>query len=351
METMTSQERMAAVAQGKRPDRVPVLAMSGGYAARLYGLSLKEFYTNPEKSFKVQRLVAELHGYDESPSYGWADTGAWEFGGGIRFPESDEEGAPVSISDLVTKPSDVDRLEIPDPRTAGMYPALLEFNRLSRAHGLPARIPAGSATTAVGAIIGRERLLRWYYKEPEAVRVVYDKVTRFLLRAADVMIEEFGAENCTAGLGAPNDSNELISSKIFESFSVPYLKVVIEGLVERGINRFSAHICGDHHQNLAAWTALPLPPRSSISIGSQMDIVEVAEAFNHKHIISGNVPTWVLHLGTYDEVNDAARQCIEQGKDLPGGYILMPACGLPVQTPPLNVHALVAAARHFGSYN
>lgn len=350
METMTSRERIRAVVEGRKPDRVPVICSAGGYAAKLCGLPLHEFYTNIEQCIRVQRLAADLHGYDDSPGYGWADWGAWEFGGALKFPDSYAENAPRTVTSPVESLSDVDKLRIPDPRTAGMYPLLMEFNRAVRALGMPARVPAGSASSAVAAIIGKDRLYRWYMREPEAVRTVYEKVVTFLLRAADMIIAEFGAENCSAYIGTPLDTNDLISPKIFEAFSLPCIKRVNSGLLDRGVKRFSVHICGNHRGNLPIMTEMPLPPRTTISIGSQLRILEVAEAFKHQHIIAGNVSTTILNLGTYEEVYEEARRCIEEGKDLPGGFMLQSACGLPVLTPPLNVHAMVKAAKELGKY-
>jgi len=349
MEIMSSAERLTALLEGGKPDRVPVMASVGGYAAMLYGLSLKDFYTDIEQCIKVQLLAKELHGYDDSPGYGWADWGGWEFGGAIAFPESYVEMAPRVVDNPVSRPSDVDRLRVPDPRSAGMFPLLMEFNRRMRVMGFDALLWAGSVTSVVSSIIGKERLLRWYIKEPEAVRTVYEKAAAFILKAADMITDEFGSRNCTARISAPMDSNNLISARIFESFALPYLKQVNQALMERGVKRFSVHICGNHEENLEAWTQLPWPPRTIFSIG-EMDIHRISEAFGHNHIIGGNISTTLLALGSHEEVFEAARFCIEQGKDLPGGFILMPACTVPVLAPPLNIQAMVKAAREFGRY-
>jgi uroporphyrinogen decarboxylase len=142
----------------------------------------------------------------------------------------------------------------------------------------------------------------------------------------------------------------LISPEIFETFAWPRLKKVHQAILDRGITRFGVHICGNHLENLPLWAALPWPDRSTISIGAEMDLVHVAEAFSHRHIIGGNVSTSILASGTYEDVMDDARRCIENGKTLPGGFVLMPACEMPVLTPPVNVHALMTAVREYGQY-
>jgi len=42
---------------------------------------------------------------------------------------------------------------------------------------------------------------------------------------------------------------------------------------------------------------------------------------------------------------------IERGIKNPSGYILMPGCEMPPLAPPINVHAMVYAARKFGALN
>ena len=42
------------------------------------------------------------------------------------------------------------------------------------------------------------------------------------------------------------------------------------------------------------------------------------------------------------------QECIEEGKDHPGGYALMTGCEVPPQAPPVNVGQMVTACREFG---
>ena len=350
MGRMTSGERLTAIIKREKPDRIPVVGFVVQYTAKLAGITLEEFYKNIPLCIKVQKLGKSLHGYDDGVSYGWADWGGWEFGGQVHFPQTYEEAAPSTAVSPVEKPSDVDKLEVKDIRKAGMIPYLMEFNRIVTAEGGPAKLRAGSVTSLVASIIGKERLMLWYLMEPEAVRVVYEKATDFLIQAADLMLSEFGGKG-SASISAPLDSNDLISPDLFEKFTVPYQTKVNQWLIDHGVTSFRTHVCGNQRRNLKAWASMPWPPRSVFSIGQEMGIAEVAEAFNHEHIVGGNVSTTALGNGTYDEVYEDSKRSIQEGKDLPGGFILMAACELPVLTPALNVHAMVQASRDFGRYD
>lgn len=350
MKTMSSGERFAAIINGKKPDRVPVVGFAVQYTAKLAGVSLEEFYKDIPLCIKVQQLAKELHGYDDGISYGWADWGGWEFGGQVHFPQSYEESAPSTAVSPVEKVSDVDKLSVKDIRSAGMIPYLLEFNRLVTAEGAPAKLRAGSVTSIVASIIGKERLLLWYLMEPEAVKAVYEKATEFLIQAADLMLSEFGGKG-SASISAPLDSNDLISPDLFEKFTVPYQSRVNQWLIDHGVTSIRAHICGNQKHNLAAWASIPWPPRTIFSVGREMDMAEVAEAFGHQHIVAGNVSTTMLGIGSYEEVYSDAKRSLEEGKDFPGGFILMSACELPVLTPPLNVQAMIQASKDHGRYS
>lgn len=348
--SLTPQLRLQALAEGRRPDRVPVSGFMGGYAARLRGMSLRDFYLDKEKCIRAQVLAADLHGNDDSPGYWWPGWGGWGFDARTQIPGTEDPGTFTGAADLVGKPSDVERLQVPHPGSSGMLSDLMRFNRLVRSNGDSASIWAGSPTNLVDSILGRERLLRWYLREPGAVEVLYEKALSFILQAADMTIAEFGVDNCTAGISAPLDSNDLISPAVFERFGFAYLKHVTEVLMARGVKDFHCHLCGDHRQNLPTWASLPLPPRSSISIGPDLDPGQVAQAFGHRHITAGNISTTLLGTGSPEEVFEASHRCIASFKGLPGGFVLAPACELPVDTPPVNFQAMIKAAGQFGAY-
>jgi uroporphyrinogen decarboxylase len=82
-----------------------------------------------------------------------------------------------------------------------------------------------------------------------------------------------------------------------------------------------------------------------------VDIGEAKVRVGDKVALLGNVrPTTVMYLGTPDDVRDNAKECLAKAWDSPKGYILGLGCGLPIDTPPANLHALVQAAREYGRW-
>lgn len=349
---LTPAERMKALVTRQGLDRIPVNAGASVYAASISGIQAKDYYLDPEKAMLAGLWAAELHGYDGQPSYNIPDWGGWDFGGEMVFPTTPRISLPHLERWAVENPGDVEKLTVPEIDTAPAASRMLAFARLARAKGQAVSVPGGSPMGLAGPIIGTERMLRWFHREPELVHRVLRLATDYILKIAERFIAEFGAENCSAFCTYPLECHAVISPNTFEKFSLPYIKEIHEKFLHQGIKRWVIHLCGDHTRNMSIWTQeIPLAPRTVFYPGHEMDIEVVAKTFGDEHIVGGNIPTTLLQIGTTNEVYEACRQVIAKMKHHPGGYILMPACALPPLTPPVNVHAMVKAARMFGKYS
>jgi uroporphyrinogen decarboxylase len=332
----------------KKPDRIPCIPFVLGYPARLYKISLGDLYANPELCFKAQLMALERHGYDCIPFYIYASFGAWELGGQIEFPYADCHQAPIITQIPIETAADVEQLEIPDPRSAGIIPRMIEFAKLCRRDNFPAVFLAGSPFNVGGNAIGLERMMRWMIKEPDLLHLALRKITDFLISIAQCFVKEFGAANCLAIDGMGYDSNGLISSQQFYRFSLPYILEIHERILAMGVPAFISHLCGDHNQNLKYWKDIPCGNPGIITIASQVEIESAREIFGERHIIAGNLNTISILTETPEKVVEISREVIQKGKDNPAGFILMTECELSPDTPPANIDAMVKAVREFG---
>jgi uroporphyrinogen decarboxylase len=348
---LTPLERIVKLMTGEPIDRVPFVPFALGYMARTSGIDRGTYYRNPEQAFQVGLEFMKAYPWmNASPIYGWADQGAWEFGGRVIWPDNDESAAPRSFGPVITDPSEVDSLPDPDPATAGMMPLVDRFNTISREYGFPASLPGGTPTSMSTAIVGDANFMRWVVRYPEAVHKLQRKVTDFVLRAAEATITKFGAENCGVMCALPMDSNLLMSPKAFEQFSKPYVKEIHGYYMEKGVRNFLVHLCGNHTGNLVHWRDIPLPPRTIFSIGHEMDLEATGRFIGKGNVLAGNVSTSILQGGTPDEVFAETVRCLRTGMKHPGGFVLMPACELPPATPPENLEALARAVYEHGYY-
>lgn len=348
---MTSKDRLDGLISGKPIDRVPFNPFSLGFNARIYGIDRGEFYRYPEKAFAAGLHLMKTYPWmDTRPSYGWSDRGAWEFGGKILWPDNNRFAAPQSLEPVVTNPKEVDSLPDPDPQTAGMNPLIDRWNTISRKHGFPASLPGGTPTNLSAGIVGKTNFFKWIIRFPETIHKLQRKATEFIIRSAEITINKFGAKNCRIQCSVPLESNQLISSKAFETFAKPYIKEILGYYVSEGVRNITVHLCGDHTSNLIHWADIQLPPRTIFSIGYQMDLKITGEVLGKDYILAGNINTGLLQMGSFKQVFEDVVRSINQGMKHVGGYILMPACELPPDTPLENIEAIAQALYEYGYY-
>jgi uroporphyrinogen decarboxylase len=348
---LTSAERVRRLLAGEAIDRVPVNAFASAYAGIISGVSFEEYYLKPEVALRAQQWAGALHGWDGTPAYAMPAWGTWDFGGEIAFPSTPEGGFPFASRHVAETPAEVEALTPPDPETAPATSRTLKFARLGWEQGIAPSVTGGSPIFEAVQMVGTDNLMRWFRREPDTVDRLLTLITDYVLAIADIFVDEFGPENISVFEAFPTESHAFVSPKVFERFTLPHEVRIHEHLLARGVDTWVIHLCGDHRQNLSLWRdAVPLPGRPVISIGGEMDLVEVGHVFGENSIVGGNVSTTLLQTGAPDEVVEASRACIERGLQHPGGFVLMPACGLPPFARPANVHAMIHAARTYGRY-
>lgn len=351
---MTSGERMFAVMTGQKLDRVPVSPFAMGYTAQICGIPLGDFYADGKKCFKCQLLASDLHGYDSTPMYAYASIGAWEFGGEIGFPYEPGHGAPYVKKHPIEKPEDVDKIEVPDPKTAGSIPLFMEVSKQANALGMPAVFMIGAFITHCGNAMETSRMLLWMIRKPELVHKFIGKIEGYEKLVTDWFVDTFGGDKCMAFAGGAIESNKVISPKQFESFSVSHEINIHRYALDKGVPSVMMHPCADQNKNLPFYKqireACGWKGKYVWNFGPETSIEKQIENFGAHDVIGGNVDPPSFQTKSFEEIVMLCKDNIERGIKNPSGYILMPGCEMPPLAPPINVHAMVYAARKFGSF-
>jgi uroporphyrinogen decarboxylase len=348
---LTSVERIGALLMGKPLDRVPFFSFILGFCARNVGYPVATIYSDPVKSFMAQFWTREQYGYDSEPFYGYASYGGWEFGGEIKLPESEYEQAPSHGRFAVATERDVEKLEPPDVKTAGMLPLAMQFSKIQQERGFSPSVVVGGPFTIAGNICVVDTLCRWLIKEPGLVHRLLRMATDHVLDIARYWIHTFGRGRVNIQIWEPLASNQIISPKQFEKFVLPYQIELHEKILAMGIKYILCHVCGEHNLNLPYWAEVPMGTSGIVSIGKEVDITTAIEYFGDTCIIAGNIEPAILQTGTAREIYELCRQAIEKGKRAPRGYVLMQGCEVPVNTPPYNLYTMKRAINDFGWYD
>lgn len=350
IDKMSSMDRMNRFYQGKAIDRVPFMSSATMYAGKAMGLTSEEFYYDVVKSYEAQHRILEMQGCDGSPCYDLPNGEVLDFGGELMMNRKGLIELPKIKQPIRTLNEAID-FQLPEVRKGSFLNKRMEFIQYAISKGnTGVSISAGSPFTMVGSMVDVSLLLRWMKKEPEVVHKLLRQVVQYLLNTADVMSEKFGIENCSASANFPLENNDLISPQAFEIFSLPYIIEAYQKLKEKGIQKFSIHLCGNQNRNMEYFRELQLPERSFISSDEKNSLEKVAETLGKQYIYAGNVSSTLLVSGTPKQVYRCAGKIIEQMKYNEGGFILMPSCDLPINAKSINLYAMLKACRDFGCY-
>lgn len=342
-DTMTDEERMTAYFEGKEVDRIPYGMMEFENSAPFYGYTIGEFRRSFDAQCDVMKKLGDDFGYNTIPANVGLKTIGEAAGSILTYPEDGVDFISEYILDDYEK---LDAMEIVNPYKDGSLPDIL-----TRAKKLKEIFPqndvsieiAGPITTA-SALRKPEMILRDIIKNKENLHKLLDYSVKSTLAWVEAVCKEFGPSEAT--ICDPVGSMSLINVKQFNEFSRPYLKQLIDGIVEISGILPVVHICG---KSKAIWKPIVELGISTWSIDNCEDLLEVKEAVGSDVAISGNIPPVdVLKYGSIDDVIESVKECIRKGSDSPNGFILWAGCEIPIGTPKENLFAYIYAARKYG---
>jgi uroporphyrinogen decarboxylase len=352
---MTNVERWKAIFNGDPVDRVPVFPLCQGHSVIANGhANVGAYYEFPDVAYRCGKITREMYGYDQPIAFLPPGYFSAEWGSKIMFPYNPKMGATSTTDCVVKTPEDVEKLQVPDPKTCFGFKELT--TTLKKAIANKDQVYfwqiAGCITACCPMIVSVETLMRWLRKQPDVAKKLIAKTYEFGVRSAEYFARELGPDNFLVVDGFPTDSNVLISPKQFEEFTLPYLARYHQKVLDTGIPMIFSHWCSNHNANIKAGhiDKIPMGKPGMIHFGPEVDVRDAVARFGKKSIIVGNVDPVAMLLKTHEEVVQLARQDIEKGKNSPKGYMLGVGCEMAPRTPPANVYALVKASREYGKY-
>ena len=352
MEELSIGQRMAYLNQGKRIDRVPFFTNATLFSGIFAQMGPEEYLCDAEHMYDAQEQTRALFGCHGAPTFCHTNWLA-ECLGGVNHYERTPWGFRVPRMDPVIR-CQADAEAFSTPERLEDIPVLKlreRFIRICQAHGRNmVGLMAGSALEIAAQITDINLLLQWTLRRPELVCHICDGVTQFLLRLIDSDIAQYGAENCMGLFFYPLESRDIMSPKLLDRISWPYIFGMHQALRDRGVRVFQEHLCGSQNGNLPVFRQLGLPPRTCFSLDERTDLAQAAAVLGADYILAGNVSSHLLAAGKPGQVMDACREILAVGKRLEGGFILAPSCDLPPTTPPLNLYAMQRAVLKYGVY-
>ena len=172
-----------------------------------------------------------------------------------------------------------------------------------------------------------------------APKVTKDGVTVAMDISLDDPEENLGAQLVREAASKTNDvagDGTTTATVLAEAIYTEGLKMIAAGADPMSLSRGIAKAA-------KAVTDAVAKLSTPVDIKSKKEIAQVAT-------IAGNNDPVMLKDASPQAVFEECGRAVLEGKDIPGGYFLMPGCDVPPKAPPVNVMQMIAAAREYGQY-
>ena len=348
---MTSLERVEKAIGRQTPDVVPVGPFVGFYAARIAGVSIRQYVTNGRTIADAQYGLWERLRQDIVVTA--ADTYYIAEALGLEVDLHDS-ALPTSKGPVLESLADGSRLRVPDPYTAGRMPVYLEAARLLSLR-LGDRVAVRGTGTGplslAGYLLGPQNLLMKLAEincgmatatEERGFALLMEVVSETAIAFLKAQIE---AGVHLVYLGDSLASCDMISPAMYRRYVLPYHRQVFDGVREdcrrRGVHTL-LHVCGD---NTVLLKDLAATGATIYEVDSKIDLRVALHTIGQEVCLIGNLdPAGLLRSGSPDDVRRESEKCIAAASP-EGGFILGTGCFVPWDTPLDNLQAMVRACR------
>jgi uroporphyrinogen decarboxylase len=339
---MTPYERYLAVIKGELPDRAPVSPFIMQFAAKVAGITYKDYCESGEALAYAQATCVRRFGYDSVNVTSDAVREYAAVGGEVANfgPDSVPAAEPVPF---IQSMDDLKKLHLPDPLGKnGMHEQIKALQMLQKE--LPEQVVYGW----VEAPFQESSILRDINYFMVDLRTDPD-LPKAILKFALEMETEFALAQIEAGakfIGVGDAIASLASAGDYAEFNFPYLSQLVDAIKSRGVY-IKYHACG---RSKHMWQYIKQLNIDILNLDSLIDFGEAREFFGDKFVLKGNLnPVTEMMDATPGIVRQASQHSFEQaGKR--GKFILSPGCEMPPSTPPENLDALVESAMLYCSY-
>jgi len=351
----STRERINRLIKGQA-DRVPILAQINEHVVRLCGGDMRQAYTDAEKFIEMNLAVFQYYGLDMPGFYydiynieaeALGQRMNWEPN---RMPDIDRQNPLVGVH------ADLDHLRPPDFKKSARMPFVLEVMRRCYALGIPVRIRFCSPFSLAVNVRGIENVLMDILTAPKfahrLLKFLTDEVLIPWVQTQREAIAQPGASGNGADAAA---SPPIVTVKILEEFVMPYvarMKEKIGNVTSMGYWGYS--YLYKHPENFRKMLELMASVSPGLLMCLDPDVAVTGPEPYVEFARERNIPlmlgldTLLLQDGPTVKIVDRCRRYVLAGAQARSQLFFFN--DVSVNTPVENVHAAIAAVRHFGKY-
>jgi uroporphyrinogen decarboxylase len=279
-----------------------------------------EAATNADAQFAVS---LRMHKFFDTPAMLTGmdlSVEAEAFGCEIRFYKDE---VPTVIGRKVTSTEEILNLNVPkigDARTSVYLDAAKRLSQIGKERGVPVLGGMIGPFSLAGRIFGVSEALELSLTDPEALTLLLEKITPFLIQYASAF-KKVG----TNGVIIAEPAAGLLSPRGLGKFSSPYVRQIIEATQNEDFT-IVLHNCG---AKLVHLNKILEAGAEIYHFGEPMDMPAALEQVERKVILGGNLdPSAVFASGDVDNVVYKTNELLEATSHFPN-FFLSSGCEIP----------------------
>jgi [methyl-Co(III) methanol-specific corrinoid protein]:coenzyme M methyltransferase len=324
---------------GSKTDRAPVTSITGcGGSVNVEmqaatGIFWPRAHQDPELMAKLAIAGYEIGGIEcvKIPFHNISEAEA--LGCKTRYPKQ-KHLYPVVTENPYTHPADLTMP--PGIVESGRLPVVLQAISIARekvGDFLPISSHVIGPFTLAIELVGIERFSIWSVKNIDYVKAVIDFATEFII--------EFGKAQYRAGsdfvtVADGSLAYNLVTPEVLNNFIKPAFIRIAENL--KGIRLL--YIGGKEEPMVPFLAACGY---DGISVAETVNIARIKPMVGDVKILGNVSSKKTLTQGSPEEIKAEVKKAIEDGADL-----IEPSCGIPPETPTVNIKAMVEAVKTYG---
>lgn len=311
---------------------VPVMTHPG---IEMLGHNVKEAVCSGQIHFEAVRALCEKYPQPAAMTTIMdLSVEAQAFGASVSFSY---EAIPSIEGRLVEDAAGIEALKVPS-LDAGRIPEYLKADKLATT--LPKPVFAGciGPFSLAGRLYGMTEIMMGIYIEPDAMQMLLEKCTEFLLKYVKA-IKETG---CPAVLMAEPASG-LLSNEDNLMWCTPYVKKIIDSVQDENF-AVVLHNCGNTGHCTEAMVATGA---WGFHFGNKIDMVQAVEGCPADALAFGNVdPVSVFKQASPEEMYKVTSELLQATAKYPN-FVLSSGCDTPPGVSPANIEAFYKALADF----
>jgi uroporphyrinogen decarboxylase len=337
-----SRDLVRRALSGQPVPRVPTGPLAVHFCAKVAGISLRQYTTDP-------RVLADsVIRYHERfrPDAVWLSADTWvsaeAMGTSVGAMGDDQPFGGVGPP-LVQTARDVDRIPLPHPEAQGRYPLMIEaLERIVAALGRDVFVVAcfdQYPFSLAAALMGINEIMLKLKDDRPLVEALMERCLQYASAYAQ------GLNQAGADLLSGGDSPAgLIGPRLYRELAHPFEQRLIAAIKAATGKPVSLHICGN---------ALPILPDMAttgadvLEIDHKVDLAEACRTVGPAIGLWGNLdPVGLLSQGTSAQIREAVRRTLETVAACGHRrFVLSSGCTLAPETPAENLIVMLGAAR------